>query len=112
MVATPLKLKITNRTAEAGHYAMSIADCPEARIVSAENPIGVAAGASLTVSFSIEAPPNLFTLGRRDVWLQVSDGNGFVGKRLVKLLGPMTATAPSAASAPSAPSDSATGDKP
>jgi len=89
-VANPLKLKLTNRTDVAAQYRFELLDFPEGRIDTAENPVTVAAGASQTVTFLIEAAPGAFSLGKREVWMRVSDGKSFTTKLLVRLLGPMT----------------------
>jgi len=90
LIGNPLKLKITNRTDETQSYAFDLADFPQAAIQEIDNPLTVAAGASVTESFLIEAPPAAFTTGKREVWMHITDGHGFSAKRLVKLLGPMS----------------------
>jgi len=90
-VANPLKLKITNRNGEPATYRFELIDFPGAQIDCDEDPITVAAGASRTVSFLIEAPASAFPMGKREAWMRVSDGKGFDTKLFVKLLGPMSA---------------------
>jgi len=51
--------------------------------------VSVAAGASQTMGLVVEAPPGAFVMGKREVFLRVTDGAGCDTKVLVRLLGPM-----------------------
>ncbi|MBM4092899.1 MAG: cytochrome c oxidase accessory protein CcoG [Planctomycetes bacterium] len=88
MVTNQVRVKIANRGRVAARYSLDVADATRATLTAAEMPFLVEAGQSRTEPVSITVPAGLFTNGRRDIRLRVSDGAGFSQVLTYRLLGP------------------------
>lgn len=89
-VVNQVRIKVTNRTGRAHAYTIAFVDEPGARLIAPENPLRVAAGASLSTSVFVVQGAERFTNGERRVRFRISDGEGFTQDHGWRLLGPVT----------------------
>jgi hypothetical protein len=87
-VQNRIRVKVVNRDEKDHRYTIKILDLPEARIKTAQNPLDVAAGQSEVAGLFVIAPASEFPRGRREITLEVTDGEGFRATRTYQLLGP------------------------
>jgi cytochrome c oxidase accessory protein FixG len=87
-ISNQLRVKIVNRAPEARRYTISIANAPDLTLVSPDNPLELAGGASGTASVFVMAPPTSFARGLREIDVDVEDGVGFEKATHYRLLGP------------------------
>lgn len=87
-VQNQLRIKIQNRSSADAAYRIVLLGPPEARLVSAENPLHVAAGGRAETSVFVLLPVNALHAGSRSIELEVSDGEGFDTRLSHRILGP------------------------
>ena len=93
-VVNQVRIKVANRSGQPQAYAIAYLDEPGARFIAPENPLRVAAGATVTTSVFIVQDPARFTAGERRVRLRLDDGESFQREYTWRLPGPVGATQP------------------
>jgi len=87
-VMNQIRVKLENRTRRDASYQIQLANTPDAELVTAENPLPVAAGGRVTTSVFISLPRGAFEHGSRQVELLFRDADGVTYERPCQLLGP------------------------
>jgi cytochrome c oxidase accessory protein FixG len=90
-IASQVRLKIENETAEPRHYVVSLADAPDAALKSALAVWEIKPHRAAEIPMFVEADPATFTRGQRRIHLRVFDDQGFARIVAITLLGPMGA---------------------
>ena len=88
-IASQVRLKIENDTAELRHYVVSLADAPDAALKSALAVWEVKPHRAHEIPLFVEADAATFTRGQRRIHLRVFDDQGFARIIAITLLGPM-----------------------
>jgi cytochrome c oxidase accessory protein FixG len=89
-IASQVRLKIENETAERRRYVVSLADSPDAALKSALAVWEIKPHHAMEIRLFIEAGAATFVHGQRKVHLRVFDDQGFARIVAITLLGPMT----------------------
>jgi cytochrome c oxidase accessory protein FixG len=87
-IANQLRVKIVNRSEDDQSYRIELVDLPQATVIAPENPLPVEAGASVTTTVFVHAPPDAFEGGRIEVDVRVRDGDEYDEVLPYRLLGP------------------------
>jgi hypothetical protein len=87
-VRNQIRIKLENRTPREASYQIQLANAPDAELVTAENPLHVAAGGRATTSVFISLPRAAFANGSREVELLFRDADGVTYEKTCQLLGP------------------------
>lgn len=93
-VLNQVRIKIANRTGEEQRYAIAYLDEPGAQLIAPENPLRVAAGATVTTSVFVMQPADRFPDGERRVRFRIDDGGEFTREFNWRLPGPSPRSAP------------------
>jgi len=93
-VVSQIRIKIRNRLREGAEDSVELLDAPGGRLVTDALPMRVGAGEMETETMTIVTPRELFSLGRADVLLRVSDQDEFTTEVPHRLLGPMSGGLP------------------
>ncbi|MBL0937570.1 MAG: cytochrome c oxidase accessory protein CcoG [Gemmatimonadaceae bacterium] len=104
-IANQIRIKITNRRAEAMRYPVAFGglvgasvesappiDAAQVTVVAPENPLTVGAGATRTTSVFVLLPATAFVRGERFITITVSDDRGYLETVRYRLLGPSSST--------------------
>jgi len=87
-VVNQVRIKVANRTEVEQRYTIAYLDEPGARLIAPENPLRLAAGASVTTSVFVIQSPGRFDDGERKVRFRISDGGKFSREFSWRLPGP------------------------
>lgn len=87
-VASQVRLKVENETAEPRHYVVSLADSPDAALKSALAVWEVKPHHAQEIPLFVETDRKTFEHGKRKVHLRVFDDQGFARIVAITLLGP------------------------
>ena len=87
-VVNQVRIKIANRGRSAHRYHITYVDEAGATMIAPENPLAVAAGATVTTSVFVTQPATRFDDGERLVHFRISDGDGFTREFARRLPGP------------------------
>ena len=90
LVRNHLRIKVRNRAASDGRYALSLAAPGDAMLVAPENPLTVRGGQQSEESIFVLLPRRSFRAGTATAHLRVSDEHGFSRDLSYQLLGPTT----------------------
>lgn len=94
-VVNQLRIKVTNRSRDLRQFQIAYLDEPGATFIAPENPLPVAAGATVTTSAFVMQDPQRFAAGERRVRFRISDGDTFTREFTWRLPGPVAvATTP------------------
>jgi cytochrome c oxidase accessory protein FixG len=88
-VASQVRLKIENETAEPRRYVVSLADAPDAALRSALAVWEIKPHRAADIPLFVEADPATFKHGQRRIHLRVFDDRGFARILAITLLGPV-----------------------
>ncbi len=94
-VVNQVRIKVANRTGVEQRYTIAYFDEPGARLIAPENPLRLAAGASVTTSVFVIQAPARFDDGERRVRFRISDGAKFSREFNWRLPGPDRPDSPS-----------------
>ncbi|HUO09456.1 MAG TPA: cytochrome c oxidase accessory protein CcoG [Phycisphaerae bacterium] len=89
-IASPIRLKITNRSDVESRYVFDLPQMPDATIDLPDTAITVPANESRTVAFEVELPPEAFHMGVYDGTLHITNNRDFSRELTVRLLGPFS----------------------
>ncbi len=92
-VVNQVRLRIANRTGDAHRYTIAYIDEPGAQLIAPENPVLVAAGATITTSVFVVQGADRFVGGERRVRFRLSDGGEYSREFSWRLPGPSEAAA-------------------
>ena len=87
-VANQLRVKVTNRTAFAQRYAISIDDIEPGAMIAPRNPLPVAAGQTEVADLFVLLPASAFDDGERTIVVRIADGASFHQQVPYRLVGP------------------------
>jgi cytochrome c oxidase accessory protein FixG len=87
-VVNQVRIKIANRSREDRSYRIAYLDEPGAEVIAPENPVRVAAGATVTTSLFVMQPAARFVDGERRVRFRLADGDEFAREFAWRLPGP------------------------
>ena len=87
-VANQIRVRITNRTDNDASYTLRATGVEGVRLELAENPIAIAAGEQRWEKMLVIAPASLFTGGRLQVDMHITDGAEFSEDLTYQMLGP------------------------
>ena len=87
-VVNQVRIKVANRTGVEQRYTIAYLDEPGARLIAPENPLRLAAGASVTTSVFVIQAPARFDDGERRVRFRISDEGKFSREFTWRLPGP------------------------
>jgi cytochrome c oxidase accessory protein FixG len=90
-IASQVRLKVENDTAELRRYVVSLADAPDAALKSALAVWEIKPHRSAEIPLFVEADAATFARGQRRIHLRVFDDQGFARIVAITLLGPMAA---------------------
>ena len=90
-IASQVRLKVENDTAELRHYVVSLADAPDAELKSALAVWEVKPHRAHEIPLFVEADAATFVHGQRRIHLRVFDDQGFARIVAITLLGPVGA---------------------
>jgi polyferredoxin len=91
-IASQVRLKIENETAEPRRYVVSLADAPDAALKSALAVWEIKPHHAAEIPLFVEADAATFTHGQRRIHLRVFDDQGFARIVAITLLGPSGGT--------------------
>ena len=87
-VVNQVRIKVANRTGAEQRYTIAYLDEPGARLIAPENPLRLAAGASVTTSVFVIQAPTRFDAGERRVRFRISDDGKYSREFNWRLPGP------------------------
>jgi cytochrome c oxidase accessory protein FixG len=90
-IVNQVRLRIANRTGDDHRYTISYIDEPGAQLIAPENPVLVAAGATITTSVFVMQGADRFVGGERRVRFRLSDDAEFSREFQWRLPGPSSA---------------------
>ena len=93
-VVNQVRIKVANRTGSEQQYTIAYLDEPGATLIAPENPLRVAAGASVTTSVFVVQEVDRFDGGERRVRFRISDAARFSQEFNWRLPGPDESRAP------------------
>jgi hypothetical protein len=101
-IANQLRVKITNRRADAMAYTIIMdslgttgARPEEITVVTPDNPMQIASGATKSTTAFVLLPARAFAAGEKWIWISVSDARGYHETVKYRLLGPTGGVTPS-----------------
>ena len=83
-----IRIKIVNRTEEPREYAFELVDADDLKLVSAQNPLPLDPDEMNTATVFVQASPEAFSAGVREINFRISDGVEFTTEVPYRLLGP------------------------
>jgi len=86
-ILNQIRIRVNNRADRNRDYTITL-EGVDAEVVAPENPVVVGAGEIRTTSLFVRTAPTVFTGGRKEVRLRLSDGNGFSEAYEYSLVGP------------------------
>ncbi|MGN6369225.1 MAG: cytochrome c oxidase accessory protein CcoG [Phycisphaerae bacterium] len=89
-IATPVRLKITNRAERESTFTLELLNAPGSHIASGDASITIPANDARTVAFEVQLPAKDFHLGVRECTLRISNHRDFTRDLPIRLLGPFT----------------------
>jgi cytochrome c oxidase accessory protein FixG len=93
-VVNQVRIKLANRSSEAGSYTIAYIDEPGAEFVAPENPVRIAAGEQASTSVFVMQAPDRFANGERRVRFRISDSGSYAEEFAWRLPGPAPSSAP------------------
>lgn len=106
-VTNQVRIKIANRGGTDARYRIELDGAAGGRVISPENPLGVAVGTTRETSIFVRLPRAGFANGERAVNITVSDGARFTTTVPWRLQGPSDGSAPNRSSTPARTPDEA-----
>ncbi|MEM8711272.1 MAG: cytochrome c oxidase accessory protein CcoG [Planctomycetota bacterium] len=90
-VENTMRVKLTNRTEEAQTYSLEVVEPAGLRVRAAREVVALGPGETVTEPLHVMAPTSVFTNGRVNALLRVTDSSGWSDEREWRLLGPSRA---------------------